>query len=211
VVSARTAGEPGDRSGLSLFVVDSALPGIFTRPFRLLDGTSAAELQFSDVVVPATALLGTEGAAMDAIEAATASLILGLCAQSVGAMDDVIAVTASYLKTRRAYGTTLITFQALQHRLADMLIELELARSITHRTLAVFAGTEDPSARFAAASAAKALVGRSARFVGANGIQLHGGMGMVEEYVIGQHFKQLTVFDNLYGSAEFHWVRCAQA
>lgn len=211
VVSARTAGEPVDRAGLSLFVIDSTLPGILARPFRLLDGTSATELQLRDVAVSATALLGTEGAAIEAIEAATAIMLLGLCAQAVGAMDDVIAVTASYLKTRRAFGTTLITFQALQHRLADMLIELELSRSITHRTLAVFSGTEDPVTRLAAASAAKALVGRSARFVGANGIQLHGGMGMVEEYVIGQHFKQLTVFDNLYGNSDFHWARCAQA
>jgi alkylation response protein AidB-like acyl-CoA dehydrogenase len=211
VVSARTAGEAGDREGLSLFVIDSSLPGILARPFRLLDGTSATEVELREVVVPATALLGTEGAAIEAIEAATALLLVGLCAQAVGAMDDVIAVTSSYLKTRRAYGTTLITFQALQHRLADMLIEVELSRSITYKALAVFAGTQETARRLAAASAAKALVGRAARYVGANGIQLHGGMGMVEEYVIGQHFKQLTVFDNLCGNSEFHWAQCAQA
>lgn len=210
LVSVRTAGEPGDRNGLSLLLIDSDLPGILARPYRLLDGTSATELQFRDVLVPATALLGTEGAAITAIEAAIGFMLLGLCAQAVGAMDDVIAVTASYLKARRAYGTTLITFQALQHRLADMLIELELSRSITHRTLSVFAGTQDSARRLAAASAAKALVGRSARFVAANGIQLHGGIGMVEEYVIGQHFKQLTVLDNLYGNSEFHWAQCAR-
>jgi alkylation response protein AidB-like acyl-CoA dehydrogenase len=211
VVSARTSGAPGERSGLSLFVIDNTLPGIVARPYRLLDGTSATELQFNDVAVPATALLGAEGAAAEAIEAAIAIMLLGLCAQAVGAMDDVIAVTAGHLKNRRAYGTTLITFQALQHRLADMLIELELSRSITHRALSVFAATSDAAKRLAAASAAKALVGRAARFVGANGIQLHGGMGMVEEYVIGQHFKQLTVFDNLFGNSDFHWAQCAQA
>lgn len=211
LVSARTGGEPGNRHGLSLFVIDSTLPGILARPFRLLDGTSATELQFHDVVVPADALLATEGAAARALEAAVAILLLGLCAQAVGAMDDVIEVTASHLKTRRAYGTTLISFQALQHRLADMLIELELSRSITHSALSVFAATEDAAKHLSAASAAKALVGRSARFVGANGIQLHGGMGMVEEYVIGQHFKQLTVLDNLYGNSDFHWAQCAQA
>lgn len=210
VTSARTSGAAGDRSGLSLFVVDIALPGILTRSFRLLDGTSATELQFRDVVLPATALLGTEGAAADAIETAIAFMLLGLCSQAVGAMDDVIAVTAKHLKNRRAYGTTLIEFQALQHRLADMLIELELSRSITHRTLSVFARTEDAAQRLTVASAAKALVGRSARFVAAHGIQLHGAMGMVEEYVIGQHFKQLTVIDNLYGNSDFHWARCAQ-
>jgi alkylation response protein AidB-like acyl-CoA dehydrogenase len=211
VVSARTGGQPGDRNGLTLFVIDSTLPGILGRPFRLLDGTSATELQFRDVVVPATALLGTEGTALPAIEAAIAIMLLGLCAQAVGAMDNVIAVTVSHLKTRRAYGTALITFQALQHRLADMLIELELSRSITHSALSVFAATQDTAKRLSAASAAKALVGRSARFVGANGIQLHGAMGMVEEYVIGQHFKQLTVLDNLYGNSAFHWAQYAQA
>lgn len=210
VVSARTDGEPGDRNGLTLFLIDRTLPGILARPFRLLDGTSATEFQFRDVVVPATALLGTEGAALPAIEAAVAIMLLGLCAEAVGAMEDVIAVTVSHLKTRRAYGTALITFQALQHRLADMLIELELSRSITHSVLSVFDATEDAAKRLSAASAAKALIGRSARFVGANGIQLHGGMGMVEEYVIGQHFKQLTVLDNLYGNSDFHWAQCAQ-
>jgi alkylation response protein AidB-like acyl-CoA dehydrogenase len=209
VISARTSDAPADRSGLSLFSIDSTLPGILTRSFRLLDGTSAIELQLNDVVVPATALLGTQGTAANAIEAAVAFMLLGLCSQAVGAMDDVISLTVNHLKNRRAYGTTLITFQALQHRLADMLIELELSRSIVHRTLSVFAETEDTAKRLAAASAAKALVGRSARFVGANGIQLHGGMGMVDEYVIGQHFKQLTVLDNLYGNADFHWAQCA--
>ena len=211
VISVRTppAESRGRGNGLSLLVVDSHLPGILVRPFRLLDGTSAAELQFRNVIVPSTALLGTEGGGIEALESATASLLLGLCAQAVGAMDDVIAVTASYLKTRRAYGTTLITFQALQHRLADMLIELELSRSIAHKALSVFATTEDAAKRLAAASAAKALVGRSARFVGAHGIQLPGGIGMVEEYVIGQHFKQLTVFDNLCGNSDFHWAQCA--
>jgi alkylation response protein AidB-like acyl-CoA dehydrogenase len=92
-----------------------------------------------------------------------------------------------------------------------MLVELELSRSITHRALSVFAGTQKVAERLAAASAAKALVGRCARFVGANGIQLHGGIGMVEEYVIGQHFKQLTVLDTLYGNSEFHWAQCARA
>ncbi len=210
VISARTSGAPGDRAGLSLFVIDSDLPGVLARPLRLLDGTSACELEFHDVAVDASALLGAECEALQAIEVAVASMLVGLCAQAVGAMDDVITVTASYLKTRRAYGTTLITFQALQHRLADMLIELELSRSITHRALSVFAATEQPAERLAAASAAKALVGRSARFVAANGIQLHGGMGMVEDYVIGQHFKQLTVFDNLFGNSDFHWAQCAQ-
>jgi alkylation response protein AidB-like acyl-CoA dehydrogenase len=211
IVSARTGGAPGERNGLSLFLIDSTLPGILARPYRLFDGTSATEFQFRDVAVPAAALLGTEDGAANAMESTIAILLVGLCAQAVGAMDDVIALTSSYLKTRRAYGTTLSTFQALQHRLADMLIELELSRSIMHRALSVFAGTEDGGKRLASASAAKALVGRSARFVGANGIQLHGGMGMVEEYVIGQHFKQLTVLDNLYGNSDFHWAQCAQA
>jgi alkylation response protein AidB-like acyl-CoA dehydrogenase len=209
IVSARTAGECADRSGVSLFVVDSAHPGLVARPFRLLDGTTATELRLHEVALPVSARLGTEGEALEAIEATVAMLLLGLCAQAIGAMDDMIALTASYLRTRRAYGTTLITFQALQHRLADMLIELELSRSITHRALAVFAATGDGARRLTASSAAKALVGRSARFVSANGLQLHGGMGMAEEYVVGQHFKQLTVFDNLCGNSEFHWHQCA--
>ena len=123
-------------------------------------------------------------------------------------MDKIIKVTAEYLKTRRAYGSTLNTFQALQHRLADMMVELELSRSMLYCAFAAFSGS-NPVERGRVVSSAKALIGRSAKFVAANGIQLHGAQGMVDDYLIGQHFKQLTVIEAIFGCSDFHWDRCA--
>jgi alkylation response protein AidB-like acyl-CoA dehydrogenase len=145
---------------------------------------------------------------LSAIEDATDFAITGQCAEAVGGMDKVIKTTAEYLKTRRAYGTTLNKFQALQHRMADMFIELELSRSMLY---CIFAAFSEPSQRKRSAlvSSAKALIGNSARFVASNGVQLHGAQGMADDCVIGQHFKQLAVLQGLFGSPDFHWEQCA--
>ncbi len=123
-------------------------------------------------------------------------------------MDEIIKVTAEYLKTRRAYGSTLNKFQALQHRLADMMVELELSRSMLYCAFAAFSGSNLVERR-RVVSSAKALIGRSAKFVAANGVQLHGAQGMVDDYLIGQHFKQLTVIEAIFGCSDFHWEQCA--
>jgi alkylation response protein AidB-like acyl-CoA dehydrogenase len=206
LISARTAGGASDASGVSLFHIEPEAPRLEVRRYRALDGRAVCDLTFDRLEVGASALLGGEGIAMPAIERAFEETTVGLCAEAVGAMDAVIATTADYLKTRKAYGTTLSTYQALQHRLADMLVELELSRSILFRALAALANPDERMRR-KAVSAAKAFVGRAGRFVGGNGIQLHGGMGMADEFIIGQMFKRLTVVANLFGTPDFHLQR----
>ncbi len=208
IVSARTSANPRDAEGISLFLIERTCPGIELRTYRTMDDGSASDIRLNDVVVGREALLGQEGAAFAGLQHATVRATLGACAEAVGAMDGVISLTADYLKVRRAYGTTLSSFQVLQHRLADMLSEMELSRSILLHALAcVEAGSEAEVLR--ATSAAKALVARAGRFVGGNGIQLHGAMGMVEEYIVGHYFKRLTVIGAMLGGASYHLRRYA--
>ncbi len=203
IVSARTSGGKRDRDGVSLFLLRPNAPGISRRTYRTVDGGYAADLALCNLNVGTEALLGSEGRGISAIENAVDQAIVGLCAEAVGGMDQVITITRDFLKTRRAYGTTLSTFQALQHRLADMSVELDLSRSMLYRVLAALTWT-DADARHRAVSGAKALVGRSARFVGSCGIQLHGGQGMSEDCMVGHLFKRLTVIEALFGSSDFH-------
>jgi alkylation response protein AidB-like acyl-CoA dehydrogenase len=203
LISARTAGDGLDREGVSLFLVRADTPGLVRRRFRTLDGGQAAELTFRDLSVDADALVGLEGQALDPIEDAIDLAMVCVCAEAVGSMAGVVTTTRDYLKTRRAYGTTLSTFQALQHRLADMLVELELSRSMMYRVLAAMRDV-DRRARRVAVSAAKALIGRGGRFVGASGIQLHGAMGVSDDCVISHYFKRLTAIEALFGSSDFH-------
>lgn len=206
VISARSYGSPHDCEGISLFLVPTDARGLVRRTFRTVDGGNAAELEFTGLEVEGTALVGEEGCAAEAIQQAVDQAIISICAEAVGAMDKVVTVTRDYLKTRRAYGTTLSTLQALQHRLADMLVELELSRSMLYRALAG-AANPDWQARRKALSAAKALIGRSGRFVGSQGIQLHGGIGMSDEYIISHLFKRLAVIEVLFGNSDFHLSR----
>ena len=209
IVSARTSGVPGDSSGLSLFVVPRNRAGVSVKPYRLMDGRVGADVAMHGVEVGERELLGAEGAGFHAIEHALHQGVAGLCAEGLGGMDVVITTTKDYLKTRRAYGGTLSTFQALQHKLADMLTEMELCRSMLYRLLASLT-SNDKASRERTTSAAKALFGQSARFVGANGIQLHGAIGMSDEYFIGHHFKRLSTLGSLLGTSEYHLARYAQ-
>jgi len=136
--------------------------------------------------------------------------IAALCAEAVGAMAETIDLTSEYLKTRQQFGTSLGAFQALQHRLVDMLIQVELSRSIaTHAALSI----DGPSAanRTLNVSAAKVQIGRAGRMVGQNAVQLHGAIGFTSEYKVGHLFKRLTAIDALFGDADHHLARIAAA
>jgi alkylation response protein AidB-like acyl-CoA dehydrogenase len=204
LVTARVEGRSGE--GLGVFVVDPAIAGVRPRPYRLVDGTPAADVAFDDVAIDEAARLGDDGDLVAVLELALEDAILCACAEAVGAMERVATLSGDYLKTRRAFGTTLSTFQALQHRLADIWVEVELSRSILARAIAA-----DPSARRLAVSAAKALIGRSGRWVGSSGVQLHGGLGMSDDYVIGHFCKRLAVFEALFGNSNAHLDRLAAA
>lgn len=202
LVSARTSGAVGDAHGISLFLVPADAEGLTILPFRLADGTRAAELVLENVWAGADAILGEIDGAWQALDRAHAHAIVAVCAEAVGAMDHALWLTRDYIRTRKQFGVPIGSFQALQHRMADMLIELELCRSTLYRALANI--DADPGTRAHAASVAKVQMGKSAKFVGGQAIQLHGGIGVTEEYAIGHYFKRLTLLDNLFGPVQAH-------
>ncbi|NMF88629.1 acyl-CoA dehydrogenase family protein [Aromatoleum petrolei] len=208
IVVARSAGAVRDEAGISLFVLDPHGPGVRLEPYRLLDGTPAADIVLEDAVVPATALLGEEGKAFAGVQRGVDEAIVSLCAETVGGMEDVIALCAEYLKTRQQFGVPIGSFQALQHRMADMAIELMQARATLHRGLAALAdpGLGDTSAVI---SGCKAQITKSAKFVSAQGIQLHGGYGITEEYRVGHHYRRLVLADAWFGNLDYHLARYA--
>ena len=198
IISARTAGEAGDREGISLFVVPADHPGLGRRDVRLTDDSFCADLDFTGLELPADALLGREGEGHGPLREGMAWLQLGLHAEALGVMDKALWTTRDYVRTRQQFGTTLSTFQAVQHRLADMAMEVEMARSMLFRLLAAFGQGGATLDRTLAA--AKAQFGQGGFFVGAQSVQLHGGMGMADDYVIGMLFKRLLLLRNLHGA-----------
>ena len=203
IVSARTSGARRDRDGLSLFLLDPATPGVTRRGYPTQDGTRAAEVVLDHVRVPAAALLGEPDAALPLIERVTDEAIAALCAEAVGVMETLRDLTVEYLKQRQQFGQPLAGFQALQHRAADMLVATEQARSMAYYA-AMMVTHPDAGTRRTALSAAKALVGRLADSVGKEAIQLHGGIGVTEEYKAGHYFKRLTVIAGLFGDVDHH-------
>ncbi|AKS35158.1 acyl-CoA dehydrogenase family protein [Mycolicibacterium goodii] len=206
LVTARTSGA----AGISLFLVEiaSAGSGFTAHHYRTVDDRRASDLVFEGLRVPASALLGAEGGAGPSLELARDEGAAAVCAEAVGAMRKVLADTVEYCKQRQQFGQPIGGFQALQHRMVDMHMELEQASAAVY--LAVLNLASDAAARAKAVSAAKATVGRAARFVGQNAVQLHGGMGMTEELAIGHYFKRLTVVQYEYGSTDSHLNRYAE-
>jgi pimeloyl-CoA dehydrogenase small subunit len=200
-VTARIAGERRARNGIGLFLIDPAAPGVTRRGYPTQDGQRAAELTFTNVRVTADDLLSDN--ALPAVEHVIDEAIAALCAEAVGAMQSLQDLTLEYLKTRKQFGRAIGSFQVLQHRSVDMLVAVEQARSMA-MFAAVMAGEENPIERRRAISAAKVQIGRSARHVGQEAIQLHGGIGMTNEYAAGHYFKRVTMIDQLYGDADTH-------
>jgi alkylation response protein AidB-like acyl-CoA dehydrogenase len=203
IVSARTAGSATDTNGITLFLVDSSAPGVNIRGFPTIDGLRAAEVTLSGVEVSSEAILGAAGAGFELLEFAVDQGIAALCAESVGAMERLLELTTEHLRTRRQFGQPIGSFQALQHRVAEMATAIEQARSIA---LLAASRADHPERleRRRAMSAAKAMVGRAGRFVGQQAVQLHGGMGMTDELAVGHYFKRLTCIDVTWGNAEHH-------
>ncbi|GBU15710.1 hypothetical protein AwPolaro_10880 [Polaromonas sp.] len=180
--------------------------GLTVTDFRTFDGQRGADLTFDNVRVPTAALIGQAGTAWDTLEAVTDYGVALLCAEAVGAMEAANALTLEYLKTRKQFGVPIGTFQVLQHRMADMFIHQEQAKSITILA-AVKALTAPPDERRKLVSAAKVRVGKAMRFVGQQAIQMHGGMGMTNEMSISHYFKRLTAIEMTLGSTDFHRSR----
>lgn len=210
LVTARTSGGRDDEEGISLFLIDlSAVQGgLTTHAYRTIDDRRAADIAFDGVRIPGEALLGEVGRAWPSIARARDEGAAAVCAEAVGAMRRVLADTVEYCKQRHQFGTPIGSFQVLQHRMVDMHMEVEQSVAATY--LAVLNLESDEAVRARAVSAAKATIGRAARFVGQNAVQLHGGMGMTEELAIGHYFKRLTALQYEFGSTDHHISRYAQ-
>ena len=193
-------------SGASLFIVDANAKGVTRKGYRTRDGHRAADITLDEVAVDASALLGKEGEGSALAERAIDFAIAALCAEAVGCMDALNAQTLEYLKTRKQFGVAIGTFQVLKHRMADMFIAAAQARSMAYLA-AMRAGSTDRMERRRAISAAKALVGKCARVVGHGAVQLHGGMGVVDELIVSHYFKRLTAINTTFGDADHHLAR----
>jgi alkylation response protein AidB-like acyl-CoA dehydrogenase len=208
IVAARTRGAVSEHDGISLFAVPKDSPGLEVISYPTNDGLGAADLLLNNVQVNHSALLGPLHSAWPIIESALAHGMAALCAEAVGIMDALVAQTVDYLKTRRQFGVTIGSFQVLQHRVVDMFIATEQARSMMILA-ALKVGADDAQARHTIA-AAKALVGQSARFVGQQAVQLHGGMGVTDELIVSHYFKRLTAIDLVLGDAHYHRARLGE-
>lgn len=207
IVSARLSGNERDRDGIGLFIVDGKAAGVSRHGYPTQDGLRAAEVELKNVRVAKDAQLK---GGIELIERVTDEAIAALAAEAVGAMDKLHGMTIDYLKTRQQFGITIGSFQALQHRGAEMFIALEQARSMA--ILGAMSVQEaDEAERRRTIQAVKIQIGRSARFVGQQAVQLHGGIGITMEYAAGHYFKRLTMIDTLFGDADHHLGKLAEA
>jgi alkylation response protein AidB-like acyl-CoA dehydrogenase len=202
IVSARVP------DGISLFLVEANAPGVHRTPYLAHDGHGAADIRFEAVRVAADAVVGPLGGGLPVIEHAVERAIAALCAEAVGNMATLVDMTSAYVKTRKQFGVPIGSFQVLQHRLADMLMRVEQARSMSY-LVATTVESADEVARRRIVSAAKALVSQAARFVGQQAIQLHGAIGITDEAAVSHYFKRLTTIALTFGDADFHVARFA--
>jgi alkylation response protein AidB-like acyl-CoA dehydrogenase len=206
IVSARTAGKPGDPDGVSLFLVDASAPGVSRLGYQTQDNHRAADVTLAGVRVGGDALLGPAGGGAALVEHAIEHGIAAVCAEALGVMAMLVELTAGYVKTRKQFGVPIGSFQALQHRLADMLMRVESARSMTY-LVTTTVDSADAATRRRTTAAAKAMVSQAGRFVGQGAIQLHGGIGVTDEAPVSHYFKRMTAITMMFGDADHHVAR----
>lgn len=209
VVTARTSGGQRDAKGVSVFIVDKKAKGISCRDYPTVDGLRASEVTFENVAVGADAVIGEVDNGLPLVERVVDEGIAALSAEAIGAMKVLNDTTTEYCKTRKQFGTPIGKFQVLQHRMVDMFMNYEQSVSITYM---VTLKLDAPDAeRRRAASAAKVQIGKAARFIGQQAVQLHGGMGMTDELNVGHYFKRLTMIDTMFGNVDHHLKRYGAA
>lgn len=205
LITARTGGSGRERDGVSLFLVDAKTPGIVRRDYPTVDGFCASEIYFENAAVPGDALLGEEGAGIGLIERIVDEATIGVCAEACGVTHKLHEGTLDYSKQRQQFGQPIGRFQVLQHRMVDMFMEVEQARSMT--IMATLKLELPANERMVAVSQCKAKVARACNFVGQNAVQTHGGIGITQELAIGHYFKRATMIENQFGSADYHYER----
>jgi alkylation response protein AidB-like acyl-CoA dehydrogenase len=218
VVSARTSGSGTSSAGISLFIVDAKSSGITARDYRTIDGLRAADITLANVKVPASALLGAEGAAWEVMDAVADAGAAALCAEGVGVMESLNRQTLAYLKERKQFGVAIGSFQALQHRAVDMFMHAEQSKSMAYLAAIkaplvenAVGDTASAAERRRSVSAAKVYIGNSGRVVAQEAIQLHGGMGMTNELAAAHYAKRLTMIDFVLGDSAHHLARFESA
>jgi alkylation response protein AidB-like acyl-CoA dehydrogenase len=208
IVSAHIHDHQGPSGRVGLFLVPANTPSLTVTDFPRLGGGRACNLEFSDVHLPEDALLGDGGDALPAIERTIDRAMAALGSEAVGIMQTLLDMTLDYTKIRQQFGRPLSANQVIRHRLADMAMQCDEARSMALR--AALKADGPPVERGRAASGAKAKIGKCARFIGEQAIQLHGGMGVTEELEVGAYFKRLIAFDTLFGGSAHHYRRHAE-
>ena len=206
IVSARLDDTQNERSDLVLFLVDATLPGVQRKDYRTIDGLRAADIRFDQVQLPAMALLGREDGGRALLEEVSDYAVTLLCAEAIGIMETTLQATLEYVKTRQQFGVPIGRFQVLQHRLADMFIELEQARSMAMLAAVKVSGASSEERR-RIVSAAKVRIGQAARYVGQQAVQLHGGMGVTDELPVAHMFKRLSMIELSMGDSDHHLAR----
>jgi pimeloyl-CoA dehydrogenase small subunit len=210
IVTARTKGNRRDAGGIGVFMVPGNAKGIAKKGYPTQDGLHAADITFTGVEVGADAAIGDPENGLPLIERVVDEARIAMCAEAVGAMDESLKSTVEYLKTRTQFGVPIGSFQVLQHRAADMFVAVEQARSMSmFATMA--SDFDDAKERATAVAAAKVQIGKSAKFVGQQAIQLHGGIGMTMEARIGHYFKRLTMIENTFGDTDYHLRRVTES
>ena len=209
VVSARTAGATTEATGISLFAVPAGAKGVSMTPYRTIDNQRAGDVRLENVQVRADALIGAEAGALPAIEEALDFASTLLCAEAVGAMQFANETTLEYLKTRKQFGAPIGSFQALQHRMVEMYVTLEQARSMTYLACSKVDSGVAARERSRVISAARIKVADACRQISQESIQLHGGMGMTEEMKVSHTFRRLTMIAQQFGDVDAHLDRFA--
>ncbi|MBI5261572.1 MAG: pimeloyl-CoA dehydrogenase small subunit [Bradyrhizobium sp.] len=208
IVTARTKGNRRDKSGIGVFLVPADAKGVTRKGYPTQDELHAADVSFTGVEVGSDAVIGDPENGLALIERVVDEARVALCSEAVGAMDESLKATVEYIKTRKQFGVPIGSFQSLQHRASDMFVAVEQARS-----MALFAAMAsdftDQAERSKAIAAVKVQIGKSAKFVGQQAIQLHGGIGMTMEAKIGHYFKRLTMIENTFGDTDYHLRRVA--
>ena len=205
LVSARTSGAEDDSAGLSLFLLTAGTPGVVLNPYPCVDGGRAAEIALNAVTLPASALVGAEGGGGAVLDDVMAAGTLALCAEAIGLMDVIRDATVEYLRTRVQFGEPIGRNQALQHRMATVLLEIEQAKSAVINAAAAFDRNGEDRERVL--SAAKYTIGRTGTFVAEEAIQLHGGIGMTWELAMTHFAKRLVLINHQLGDEDYHLMR----
>ena len=204
IVTARTAGDARDGTGISIFLVDAATAGVHKEPFTTVDGFKAAHIKLDNVKVSVANLLGPEGGGLPILQQVVNESIVALGAEAVGALEVLYKTTVDYSKIRVQFGQPIGKFQSLQMIMSEMFIEYVQVKSMLYMA-ALKVDNKDEADK--AVAAFKAHLGKAIRFIGQNAIQIHGGIGMTDELSVGHYFKRVTMINAMFGDDTFYMDR----